>query len=1249
MGRLEDCLARALKAKALDQADVDFVSKKSQELLEILPRPAAERAALKFMVDDAVAELGKIHAQVGSGSQQGATGNTQTAGSAQNPVAGNVAQLQGMDPEKPLPLGDARSIMEEIAEATDRMPVIGSLKRGLMDAGIGTEQTVNRYAYHPIVKGLRQAIDYIAPDSGAAKFAQHIDDAFAKHLEEGTEQREQLGAESTKEGFAGEVAHATGQLAGDLPSILLTGGLLPELKAGAALINTLRTGAASMTMPALRAGADAINQVAEQGGGEAEQFFAGIKATGEAMALGAIPMAVESKAGSVLGRVAERTAKAVPVASASAEAGRLADNLLPGEDQPFSLRENIKSTIPLALLGGVAGRDARADRIMAKEAAPAKAPAPEAAPEATGWQPSLAFGIVANPKAAQGFAALGGRGDTPSVPKRPTIEPVYRDPLRIEEGAADVLEKSGLPELGGKVRDYVDEKRRMSGQYDNPFRVWSKGASKENIVAAEREFSRYWESVEQNGLEKSKPIYDAASPKVKEVIDIWKKTSHDMIREAQASGVKVKDGEHWRPIRDLGEGFFPRRIKPEWLKVLRNPHKHPRRYDEIRREMIEKGFAKDAETADKYVERVIEEYDDPSHKVSSIERARSSKLPTKVYDYSFETARNYISAFSKDVAGFKAFGQSLGGRHDTAFDRAQKATSDDYSKHYIKKLKDVIYQEHDPWAKPAQIARSISVLSFLGNIRSSIRNLASGAMFNVQNYGLRDGLDSVGKAFKEIDSAYEKGILHDDLANMMTADVSDIGRTLNKATNTVLKWNRYKAVEEYTRAMSLVGARAKLRTAIRDAGKDPTSRRALNNAGYFKRLGVDPQKLLDENGEGPLTDRYLRSSVADIQGGYDVDQTPIFANTEAGKTLFHLQKWGTQALRHFDRNVINPALQTIKAGRKETVNLRDKNGNIVESRVPGSIRPLARYLLLLPAVGMAQQQAEEWIFGIPDREASMAEILMRMDDDAAEAMGMLAHKLYAASLNVGLLGTIGGIAKTMEVAGLQNVAIPPPLQIVTNAKDLILKAYDQGFITANDIKDVVTKQFTGAKVLGQMASQVPVLRDMSPTLQMVSKKQDLTWLRAVEQRYADDLGVSARAPMRGQFGSSPMAPFYQGIEDKILLGDVAGARKLMDEQFAGLTASQKKIAMQGLQKSVLANRPIKIAGSQKEEIRASFLQWADKNLPPEDVLRIKEIDETYRETATRLGLFKPKKLGSLEKEMEEFITRSKLRAGELGD
>ena len=340
-----------------------------------------------------------------------------------------------------------------------------SAYRGLKSSGLGLGETVNRYAYSPIVHGIREAIDYIAPNSSLAKSAKTIDDAFYKHtVLIPAAQRAQLGKESAAAGTAGEIGHAVGAMAGDLPTIMLTSGLLPELKTGMELVNTLRHGAAAMTVPAMRAGTDAAEEVKKNGGSEMEQFGAFVRATGITMGIGALPMATKSARPSIAGRVAERSVKSIPLASAAVESGRMLDNaasdIFGGKKRPFSVEEHLKGVAPLVLMGGVAGRStakskfektygfnersldkaafmrARMEAEGIAKATPEKVmewdaewkkqegvwpeEAPPATPEASFKPPEArpepgpvsvkrsaqALGIVADPKAQKGFQAL---------------------------------------------------------------------------------------------------------------------------------------------------------------------------------------------------------------------------------------------------------------------------------------------------------------------------------------------------------------------------------------------------------------------------------------------------------------------------------------------------------------------------------------------------------------------------------------------------------------------------------------------------------------------------------------------------------------------------------------------------------------------------------------------------------------------------------------------------------------------------
>src|SRR4029077_4993834 len=106
------------------------------------------------------------------------------------------------------------------------------------------------------------------------------------------------------------------------------------------------------------------------------------------------------------------------------------------------------------------------------------------------------------------------------------------DLTRGWQGVAEILEKSGFTELGQAIRNHFDQFRVYTGMTQAPIRAWAKGISKAELKQAHEEFKNYWQSVDERWQSQAAPgapvgnaseaIYNAASPKGRELIDLWK-------------------------------------------------------------------------------------------------------------------------------------------------------------------------------------------------------------------------------------------------------------------------------------------------------------------------------------------------------------------------------------------------------------------------------------------------------------------------------------------------------------------------------------------------------------------------------------------------------------------------------------------------------------------------------------------------------------------------------------------------------
>lgn len=836
--------------------------------------------------------------------------------------------------------------------------------------------------------------------------------------------------------------------------------------------------------------------------------------------------------------------------------------------------------------------------------------------------------------------------------KNPSAEslifgPVVKwSPTRLFRGVADVLERTqGLESLGKAVRRHVDTARNYQAVLTAPYRKWDQTFSRGERNTGLEEFKNYWQKNDTADHADAQGIYAAASPAGKALIDLWKETARRTAEVNSRNALLVRDPET-KAFRKIGtvSRYFPRSMRPEVVRLIKNPMSNLKAWQEVVRAFVKDGLIKkepateggkaeplteaefdlmtDAERRNASAQAFQHLTKAYSLKASSdylgnIEAARQMKLPTMLYDYSFDAARRYMMAWSERMGQIEAYGQAAGKTKD-AFDLAAEKTTDPGTAEYIRRAQDRAYGVRDTgfFARLMSAANSIATLTMLSNPVTIGVNLASGLAYNATHFGVGRAIASMGqmlKAGKQINDAYERGVLLDDLMGMHR-DVEEMGSPLlqqriQDATGKVLKWTGYNLSEEFVRAHGLVTAKAFLRSALKAFAGDPEGvRGAKEYRAFLARHYFDPQmiaQLVAENGKGEMTNRFLRESINAAQGGYRFDQVPIFVDSPTGRFLFKFQKWGTQQTRLFADHVLAPL----------------KKGNIA---------PLLRYALVTGVVGAGIDKLKELLSGTPDRTASWEEIGKTMNEDQKRGLALIASKAWTYQLAAGATGSIGNYWQSLsdiaERSRFKNPMEPPGVAIVENLGELGFRAIEQKKLTAADLDDFARSQLALYRTGKAAAAKgLDALGADFRTQQTEIARQNLQWLHVQTRRFTDDpaIQLEQKRTSAGRVAKTPETPFRRDLQDALSIGDTAGARQLLIDHLQGLTPEQKKTEWQKLKSSVLQRRPIRIGSSTDDGMQAVFLAWAQKRLPAEDVARLKEIDGTYRQSAAAVGLMSP--------------------------
>ena len=446
-----------------------------------------------------------------------------------------------------------------------------------------------------------------------------------------------------------------------------------------------------------------------------------------------------------------------------------------------------------------------------------------------------------------------------------------KDFQRFWIGTAEVFENApGLEPLGKAIRDYIDDRARINARDTNPFRLWEKSVTAKQKAEGLDDFYRFFMQADDPDVNVQKlavPTYWAASPKGRELIDLTRDYFNRSGIENQTENVQVFDPkiQGWRPIqRVMGagdpiptawypgwkSGYFPRMVGRDIMDIIKDPKGNPAAYQGVLDEMTARGF--NPNDAQDYLSRIARDSTSNDY-FGSLDLARTADLPTKMNDYTFETVRRYISARSNRLAQIRNFGQKTATTGPESKDIFEKyhEYSDALTQKYINYVRGQIFNTQlvGPFRDSIRGLGTALTGMHLGNPFTAARNLFSGEAMIGTQYGIRRWAEGVHKAHENINDAYEKGIIIDDLFNLIGDGENLGGRSMiQSGTDFLLKWSGEIPAENFNRVVNMGAAKALLRDAIAESKRGPT-KKLLKYMGHFKRLGgIDPQALLDEGG-----------------------------------------------------------------------------------------------------------------------------------------------------------------------------------------------------------------------------------------------------------------------------------------------------------------------------------------------------------------------------------------------------------------
>lgn len=799
------------------------------------------------------------------------------------------------------------------------------------------------------------------------------------------------------------------------------------------------------------------------------------------------------------------------------------------------------------------------------------------------------------------------------------------------EGAADVLRRNKFTALADAIDRHVDLGDR---NFANAWSIIGPAISKyQGLTGLARrprakrvldEWSAYFTARESGNPAEAKFILEKAHPDTRQLIDATRQLFEFTGYQNERLGIMVYDPkiEGIRRGGNLGAEYFPRMLREEVNSILRDPSTNPKLWEQMKLQLLENGNIQTSEEAGTYLKNNIprETIDDF---FSNLEMARSAKLPDSWYETDFlKVIPRFVTSWAERSAQIEAFGQKIGEEGKDAFDRAVESTRNEAAQRYIEATREHAYRVSrlDPSTRKivGNITSATSAL-FLGNPYSTLRNLVGGTAQAVNQFGGVRALRALRQARGAMTDAQAAGALKADIADMLFQ--GDSSGPVREFTNLSLKLGGFNAAEQVVRATNFLMAKTFLRDAFAHFRRNPGSRASLQAAALMQRYGFDPQALLAENLKGPETDRFLRASVREAQGGYRYNQVPLFLNSPAGRFVAQFARWGTMAARFHVRNVVAPAI----IGESVRVRVGDK---VTEKRVR-TILPLLRSPFVAMAAGALTYAAREALFGADRMDPGWDEIFKTYDEDDQRAIELALSRMTADVIMGGSYGAISDYAGMLKEAATRgrykNPIEPPAASILKEIGVLAYKRAQQGQLTAEDYQQFASRVLTayryGRAIVHNFSDRFGL---DAKDARLFRADLDKRFTRAAGNRFAEEMGFDIPAFNSGGMPSvNENTPFYSRIEDALLSGDSYEAAQQLRRELAPLAGKKRTARLSAIRTSILGRQPLKAGGRSAEEIQREFIGWARRRLTPGEQRRMFETQRRYLDTALRAGLITP--------------------------
>lgn len=823
----------------------------------------------------------------------------------------------------------------------------------------------------------------------------------------------------------------------------------------------------------------------------------------------------------------------------------------------------------------------------------------------------------------------------------------------VREAAVETLRKAGgiAEVLGDRISRYYDDRASLLGDLaSRAQRVLDKIPRKE-LTKAYSDFEEYMriregaESTDKNfslmnpreraaaaqaiknDHAGAAEFYKTMSPHARALVDVVGEVFKYTGQVNDLVGVMNKDpmtGEY-RKIGDYGKDYWPKVLNEEVKNVLENPAKHPEEFRKLMTEVMKKNGLVTIEQAKLFLARTRALENQNASKLGNLEFSRTNYLPNSFYEHRFEHVfPTFMARWSDRIAQIKHFGQNLEGTEWTdAFANALKRTTDKTTQQYIKDIRSAIYgNEHNLRTEVMARMRAYTTLTKLSSVWTAFKNLSTVFINTAPEFGIlpasKAAIQTLFKWGERVRQAQEAGALKTDLVNAY-AEVWDLNAAQRKVTQFGLDYSGFSLTEKFTRAHAAMTGISWARWALDQIENNPNSRAALTAKAKFAKYKINPDILKAEGFDGPQAKKLMRAASTITQFDYDLRQIPLWMETPTAKWLFQFQKFGVQALNRLDNDVIRPAL----VGHK----VQDASGKTVTVR---DYRPLFYTMAATVGTGEGLLALRSALLGKDRNDASLTEIASTATNDKRSDLALfyLAQRLAHDAIYAGTWGSLGdwsgNFEDFMNRGKTRSLIDPPGMTPLKNFWDnIVMSGIQQKKLTAFDLKTFIKNELP-------LLNYSESLWKVATGNEEYDAQRRLQRIRQLGYRYLKETQLPLFAQSM-EFGKTVHTADYRDLQNALMTGDEKTAKEIRDRLVGeAKTYDQKKKVLQGMKASVSARSPFKVGAVDAQNEKADFKAWMLRRVGIDEWKDLRKLDETYQQTAFKVGLKNDVRIGTLE-------------------